>query len=55
LRILCIAMALSPLRRDANARSDSYSRFASIKKQATDRFAAAAASFSDHDNLAARR
>ena len=50
-----IAMALSPLLRDSNARSDFNWRFASIKKQATDTFAAAAASLSDHDDLAARR
>jgi hypothetical protein len=43
-----IAMALSPVLCDSR-------RFASIKKQATDSFAAAAASLSDHDNLAARR
>ena len=48
-------MALSPVRRDSNARSDFNWRFASIKKQATDSFAAAAASLSDDDNLAARR
>jgi hypothetical protein len=47
-------MALSPVRRDSNARSDFNWRFALIKKQATDSFAAAA-SLSDHDNLAARR
>jgi len=48
-------MALSPVLCDSNARSDFNWRFASIKKQATDSFAAAAASLSNHDNLAAGR